>query len=183
MKKLFSLVLVVALVLAMAITASAAQTTPQTVTTNGGSTTAYDVKAQYVEGDKAPDTYAVDVAFGAMTFTYSRAAKSWNTAEHIEEDDGAATWAPTSADAAKITVTNHSNVAITATAAWADDATITTVDAEFTNNGLQLAAAAGQTAPSGFITVALKGELANTVTTSTTVGTVTVTIAKYVSET
>lgn len=161
MKKLFSLALVVALVIAMAITASAA------VTTNGG-TAQGDVNAEYVINELG-DTYAVEVAFGSMEFTYT-VTEAWDDVNH--EVTSTAAWTYT-AESNEIDVANDSNVTITATAAFAADTGYEAVEATFANNGAQFA-----TAASGTITLTLDGELP--ASTDGKIGTITVTIAKYV---
>lgn len=168
MKKLFSLALVVALVIAMAITASA------TVTSNGG-TQAGEVNATYTEGAAAPDTYAVDVVFGSMAFTFTRAAKSWDADNHVEVDDGVGAWSY-DAGANEIDVTNHSNVAITATAAYAAKEGYTAVRGTFANNNLALAAAAGDSVDADTIALTLAGDLP--ADTDGAIADITVTIAK-----
>ena len=175
MKKLFSLVLVVALVFAMAITASAA------VTTNGG-TAAEEVTATYVAGTGAPETYSVDVEFGSMAFTFTRAAKSWDAQKHVEVDNGTGAWTYDTG-ANEIEVTNHSNVAITATAAYAAKSGYEAVTGTFSeNNGRNIDAAAGETVDSETITLTLSGDLKADHTAGNAIADITVTIAKYVPQ-
>ena len=170
MKKLFSLVLVVALVLAMAITASAA-----TVDAVNGTDSA-EVKASYEAGTTAGDVYSVVVAFGSMEFTYyDRVAGSWNTSNHNYDGVVEAHW-DCEDGADTITVTNNSNVAIVATATAEcneDGLEITCGDA------ITLEVAAEETAATpDTITVEVSGALDSETADNTVIGEVTVTITK-----
>ena len=173
MKKLFSLVLVVALVLAMAITASAA-----TVAANNGTASA-DVKASYEAGQAAGDVYSVVVEFGSMEFTYKDTVEgAWNTSNHNYDGTVEAHW-ECEAGADTITVTNNSNVAIVATAT----AECTEDGLEITcGNAITLEVAAENTAATpGTITVEVEGALDSETAANTVIGEVTVTITKKAS--
>ena len=67
MKKLFTILLAVAMLASMSVTAFAAD---DTVTTDGGSKD-ISVNAKYVDGVFTPDVISADIEWGAMEFTYS----------------------------------------------------------------------------------------------------------------
>jgi len=138
------------------------------------------VKGTYVEGSGAVDTYSVEVTFGSMQFTYRDFDKAWDTSNHVETNvAGTARWY-CDTDANKITVTNHSNVAVTATLSY--DATNNDVSGSFGNNStLNLATAFGTTyeqAPTASAYLTLSGTYSGAEDTFVKVGTVTVTITK-----
>lgn len=169
MKKLItSLVFVLALSLCLAVPAFAASP----VTADGGSDSK-DVTATYAT---TGDVYSVAITWGSMEFTYT---EEWIPEDH---DYGNGVWS-NATDANKITVTNHSNVAVTATLSYAqqNQSGITGTFAETSgtanDNVLELATAVGtayDAAPTASATLTLTGTLES----NATVGTVTVTIAK-----
>ena len=65
MKKFFALALALVLTFAMAVTCFAADIT------SASGTKTQDVVIKYVAGDTAPETYAGDIAFEPMEFTYN----------------------------------------------------------------------------------------------------------------
>ena len=172
MKKFFALALALVLTFAMAVTCFAA--TGSTTVPAGDSR---EVVINYVAGSTAPATYAVDIAFESMAFTYNAAAKSWD-AENPVEVENAGGWEGNTS--AKITVTNHSNVAIKSTIAYAAAATTNGTVVATLDGGTEttLAAATEASAPKQEATLTITGtpELAAESTTFT-LGTVTVTIA------
>lgn len=168
MKKFFAISLALVMVLALSVTCFAAvvETVPYTETQN--------VTVSYNGGAAAPATYAVDVAWEALSFTYNASGKTWDSVEHVEKDAGTGAWVD--ADA-QITIKNHSNRAINATVAFT--AGTASGSAAFTLTGGEtsaLAAAAGATVATKTATLTASGvpavDAANAV-----VGTVTVTIA------
>jgi len=115
-----------------------------------------------------------------MQFTYRDFDKAWDTSNHVETNvAGTARWY-CDTDANKITVTNHSNVAVTATLSY--DATNNDVSGSFGNNStLNLATAFGTTyeqAPTASAYLTLSGTYSGAEDTFVKVGTVTVTITK-----
>jgi hypothetical protein len=175
MKKFFALALALVLTLALSVTCFAANATGL----KPSETATGDVKATYAA--TANDTtavYSVDVEFGGMSFTYTDAAKTWNPENHQYELQGGATGAWTCAtDANKITVTNHSNAAVTAALTYTAENTYNTVTGSFDKATLNLGSAAENNAAvsaSAYLTLA--GTLASG-TTAQKVGTITVTIA------
>ena len=79
MKKLFTILLAVAMLASMSVTAFAAD---DTVTTDGGSKD-ISVNAKYVDGVSTPDVISADIEWGAMEFTYSvGGVKVWDAQNH-----------------------------------------------------------------------------------------------------
>ena len=79
MKKLFTILLAVAMLASMSVTAFAAD---DTVTTDGGSKE-ISVNAKYVDGVSTPDVISADIEWGAMEFTYSvGGVKVWDAQNH-----------------------------------------------------------------------------------------------------
>ena len=173
MKKLLSIILSLALIMSMSMTAFAAD-----VEADGGSASA-NVTGTYNAGSDGGVEYSVDIEWSGLNFTYNEGGKSWNATTHTY-DTTEAGWAESDA---KITVTNHSNAAITATPTWTaaegySDVTMTFAnesDTEITSLGLD-SAELNNAAVSGTITVTPGGTLANTAN-QTVIGTVTVTVA------
>ena len=70
------------------------------------------VQAVYSDVSTKDTVYSVDVAWGAMEFTYTKTGENvWNPDTHQYTESDAGTW---SANGNTITVTNHSNVALNA---------------------------------------------------------------------
>lgn len=107
MKKLIAILLAVALMATLSVTAFAAN---EHKGVSEGSHS-IGVNGKYNDGDEAAPTVSVDITWGAMEFTYSAGGKTWHPESHTETTDNG-TW---TANGNNITVTNHSNVGITAT--------------------------------------------------------------------
>ena len=178
MKKLITVILAAAMLCTMSLTAFAA-----TVTTGTGSDSA-DVKGTYQAGTPGSTVYRVDISWGAMEFTYTDgAAGVWDPETHAYGTAGSGSWSSTTN---AVTVTNHSNAAVTATLSYAPEASYSAISGSFAetsgtaNDGiLTLATAEGTTAanpPSATATLNLTGALASG-TTNTKIGTVTVTLS------
>ena len=102
MKKTFAMVLNILIVLSMATTAFAA--TP-------GESKSIDVTGKYNSVTTEATVYSVDITWENMTFTYNETTeKIWNAEDHTYTTNTAGAWDKTSAS---ITVTNHSNAAVT----------------------------------------------------------------------
>ena len=178
MKKLFSIILSLALIMSMSMTAFAAD-----VEADGGSASA-DVTGTYNAGSDSETVFSVDIVWSGLSFTYNEGGKSWNAGTH-SYDTTEAGWAESNAS---ITVTNHSNTAITATPTWTAADGYGDVTMSFANESgaeityLALATAdngtdgAAGTATSGIIKVTPGGTLAATAN-NVTIGTITVTIS------
>lgn len=169
MKKILSLILALILVMSVATTALAA-----TITTGDQS---IDVQAKYQDNTTTATVYSVDVTWGAMQFTYTESgALTWDPATHAYVDSTSGTW---TGNGNTVTVTNHSNAAVTASFAFnaLDDYSTVTGSFDVASETLDAGVVDGyDTADSVTATLTLAGELAETVTDFTKVGTITVTI-------
>ena len=172
MKKLVSMLAAAALVCTMSTTAFAADQTG----VNTGDYTA-DVKGTYQASGSGAVVYSVDIAWEDMSFTYTAAGQgTWDPENHSYTGGSEASWSSSK----NITVTNHSNAAVTATAAFQADPGYTDVTMTFgENNGNTIATAVGTQvgeAPSATITVTPGGTLAESANGGK-IGTITVSIA------
>lgn len=172
MKKITTLLAAAALTCAMGTTAFAADQ-------DGVSTGDYnaDVKGTYQAGGASATVYSVDITWEDMSFTYTAAGQgTWDPENHSYTGGSEASWSSSK----NITVTNHSNAAVTTTAAFQADTGYTDVTMTFgENNGNTIATAVGTQvgeAPSATITVTPGGTLADTANGGK-IGTITVTIA------
>ena len=180
MKKKLALVLTLAMVFSLAPLSAYANTNSTIETANG--TASCDVKATYVAGSSGgagATVYSVDIVWGDMAFTYTEEAGVWNPATHETTGAGGGIWKATSPDGNKIKVTNHSNAAVTATFSYAAATGYDSISGSFDKATLNLATAVDtevSNAPSDTAELTLTGALASTVTTSTKIGTITVTL-------
>ena len=170
MKKIFSLVLVLVMLMSFSITAFA----EGSVTTDSAVT--IDISASYKVGAATEDVISVDISWGAMAFEYTDGAEGvWNPATHTTGTKGEGSW---SARGNEITLTNHSNVDINVNFAYTK--AVETVTGTFSDGGeLTLANAVGtarDAAPTASVKLTLGGTL--TAETAGKVGTVTVSISK-----
>jgi len=108
MRKLFAILLTVAMLATMSMTAFAAEGSD--LNNKAEDAVSITLTGKYQAGSAA-EVVSVDVAWGAMEFTYTEAGVKWDPSQHKEVADGEAKW---TADGNNITVTNHSNVKITA---------------------------------------------------------------------
>ena len=173
MKKILSLILALALVMSLSVTTFAAETN------DGSQNTSIDVNALYSDGVSTPEVISVNVEWGAMSFTYSvSGTKTWDATKHEYTTNSNAAWTATGNT---VTVTNHSNIAVKAELAFAADTAYNTVTGSFDKATLLLDSGDGLTyanADKDTATLTLAGTLADTVKTSTKVGTITVSISK-----
>lgn len=169
MKKLVSLLAAAALTCAMGTTAFAADQ-------DGVSTGDYtaDVKGTYQAGAVV---YSVDIAWTDMSFTYTGAGEgTWNPETHQYSGSSEGAW---TASNDSITVTNHSNAAVKATASYKAETGYESTTMTFGNNEATVATAVGTevaSAPSATITVTPGGTLAESANGGK-IGTITVSIA------
>ena len=104
MKKILSLVLALALVMSLGVTAFAAEI-------NGDNSK--DVTANYQAGETSQKVYLVDIIWGSMEFTYTDASEgTWDPETHTYTGTAEAAWSCTEG-ANKVEVTNHSNAEVT----------------------------------------------------------------------
>lgn len=163
MKKIIAIFLTLMLVLSFSMSVSAANP----IVTDGGTDSA-TVKATF---NDCPDVYSVDISWGALTYIYT---ETW----HADTKANTYAWASTAAGTAdKVTVANSSNVAITASLAYTSDVTITGVTGTFAPASFNLALPSG-TATTNSSTLSVSGTPSTQALSSSTVGSVTVTITK-----
>ena len=171
MKKFIAL----ALTLAMALCVLAIPTFAEDVPANAST----DVNVNIAENGTVETIYDIDIKWTDLTFTYTFEGEGakWNPDSHAYESAAAnasiGTWNQT---AANITVTNHSNAAVTVTASKTDAENTNGVTFALTNTTLPLANAEGtarENAPSGTIGC----EVSGVPTTKTTFKVTTITLA------
>ena len=136
-----------------------------------------EVKGTYQPGGSGAVVYSVDIAWTDMNFTYTGAGEgTWNPETHQYSGSSEGAW---TASDDSITVTNHSNAPVTATASYAADPDYGSTTMTFDNNGATVATAVGTevaSAPSATITVTPGGTLAESANGGK-IGTITVSIA------
>lgn len=174
MKQIFTLALTFLLVFTLVtVTAFAADTTINAE--NGTATKA--VTASYHSGTGGGTVYSVDITWGSMAFTYSEGSSpTWNPATHTYSSGGTGGW---SNSGNTVTVTNHSNTGVTANLIYTPEATFTGISGSFDKSTMNLETAEGKTfenASKDTAALTLSGTLDNSVITSTTIGTIKVTI-------
>ena len=172
MKKITTLLAAAALTCAMGTTAFAADQDG----VNTGSYSA-DVKGTY-QADGSDAVYSVDIAWTDMSFTYTGAGEgTWDPETH--QYSGGSSEGAWTASNDSITVTNHSNAAVKATASYQAETGYGSTTMTFGNNGATVATAEGtevDSAPSATITVTPGGTLAESANGGK-IGTITVSIA------
>ena len=171
MKKLVSMLAVAALTCTMGTTAFAADQ-------DGVSTGSYpaDVKGTYQAGSSGA-VYSVDIAWTDMSFIYTGVGEgTWDPETHQYSGSSEGAW---TASNDSITVTNHSNAAVKATASYQAETGYESTTMTFGNNEATVATAVGTevaSAPSATITVTPGGTLAESADGGK-IGTITVSIA------
>ena len=174
MKKFLVVFLAIAQVLVSTVSALAATT----ITAFGGSEST-TVKGTYVSGGSATPVYSVDITWGSMEFTYTDAdSGTWNPETHSYDGGAVASWS--CEDGANvITVTNHSNVAVTADLSYEAATGYSGITGSFSDSSLNLPTAVGTTrenAPTKTATLTLSGALPSDTAANTQIGTVKVTL-------
>ena len=173
MKKIISLILVLAMVMSLSVTAFATQGIG-----NGGMDSA-NVIGSY-KGNATAAIYSVDISWSGMEFTYKGAFEGiWNPGTHQYEDAVEAGWAEGNGI---IKVTNHSNTGITAVPAYEAAAGYESAFVTFSTDALAVATAdngvdgADGVAVEGTIMVYPDGTLPEG-TDNAVIGTITLTIS------
>lgn len=175
MKKIVSLILALALIMSLSVTAFAAEAEGK----KPGEDTTIDVSANRTEDVDTVNVYSVDLAWDAMTFTYAASGtKTWNPETHEYDTDATAKWENTTAT---ITATNHSDLAVTVTFAYTDADANDGVNGALDITTDTLESAVGKTlaeADSVTATLTISGTPTDAVTEAgVKVGTITITIA------
>ena len=136
-----------------------------------------NVKGTYQAGGSGAVVYSVDIAWTDMSFTYTGAGEgTWDPETHQYEGGTEASWTDSNAS---VTVTNHSNAAVKATASYQAETGYESTTMTFGNNEATVATAVGTevaSAPSATITVTPGGTLAESANGGK-IGTITVSIA------
>lgn len=177
MKKLLSILLAVAMVMAMSTAAFAAGSSEIL----DAGTQDITVKAEYKNNVSAPaDSICVDILWESMEFTYTVSGNlEWDANKHAYNDKTHGAW---TASGNTITVTNHSNIAVTAAFSFAANAEYSSVTGSFDNSSIRLPSAVGKemtdASLSGTSKLTLGGTLSNRVASMSAVGTITVDIQK-----
>ena len=177
MKKKTALVLTLAMVFSLAPLSAYAETI-----SSAGGTASCDVKATYTtdtSGGTGGTVYSVDIAWGDMAFTYTAAAGVWDPKTHTTTSSTGGVWTVNNTDGDKITVTNHSNTAVTATINYTPASGYEGITGSFDKTSLDLATAVGtevSNAPKATAALSLDGALDSATAANTTIGTITVTL-------
>lgn len=146
-----------------------------TVTAVPDEATKIEVQAKYEDATETDTVYKVDVNWGAMEFIYHESGSNvWNPDTHQYELAASGQWTSTGDT---VTVTNHSNEAVTANLEFAPAAAYTDLTGTFDITQLSLESAVGTTvaeAPSRTAKLTLSGSLPAGQTEFGTVGQITV---------
>ena len=175
MKKILAIALAVVMTMAMSVTAFAAE-----ATLDAAGSVEITTKGVYNNNtETAADVIAVDIVWDDMTFTYNaEGALEYNPDKMWDEKAGQAGWKN---ETKKITISNRSNVGITASSAYSGGyLTVSNTDSALTIDkatpGDASKNAAG-TASVGEITVT-PASSAQSISAETNLGNITLTIAK-----
>ena len=177
MTKKTALVLTLAMVFSLAPLSAYADTIDRV-----GGTASHDVTATYKadsSGGAGGTVYSVDITWGDMAFTYTAEAGIWDPTTHKTTGAEGGVWKVDKEGGNTITVTNHSNTDVTAAFNYAPAEGFTGISGSFDNALLNLPTAVGtavEAAPKGTASLSLDGALDSAATTSTKIGTITVTL-------
>ena len=173
MKKFLASAFAFALAISASVTAFAANTD----TNDGTKGTDITVNGTYQAAEAAADVISVDIAWDNMDFTYTAPSKgTWNASTHQYDNPTEGGWAATDGTDPKITVTNHSNVTVNASFAFA--AAVDGLNGSFTKTALVLDSAEGtelSNAPTDETAFSVSG---SAIDADKSLGTITVTVAK-----
>lgn len=129
MKKFITLVMALALIMSLTVPAFAYAP---------GDTEQKNVTAKYNSSTSTPPVYSVDIDWDSLTFVYNETnTRKWKPADHSYDTDTVGGWENTSAN---ITVTNHSNAAVTVAIDYTAAAANTGVTGTLTGGSKTLAA-------------------------------------------
>lgn len=178
MKKFFAFVSALTLALSLAAVPAFAETINTAAGSSSHAVTAtYDDGSGSSGGGSGTIVYSVNIEWGAMEFTYTAASTGkWNPDTH-QYDTNDASWS--SGNTNTVTITNHSNAAVTATLSYSPEAGFEGISGTFDKATINLATAEGtsvENAPTETARLTLTSELASTTADNTTIGTVTVTL-------
>lgn len=175
MKKLFAIILAVAMIATMSVTAFAAEAELN----NEKKSESVEVTAKYASGvTDAGTVYNVDLSWESMEFTYTAAGvNTWNPDNHRYEVVGAGgAWNHTTS---VITATNHSNAAVKVSFKF-DAIEGGTVTGSFNNTSIDLPSAVDKAMNASELTGTSTFTIGGTVSADQTafekVGTITITI-------
>ena len=159
----------------------------QSVATNPSADTAlppsasHNVTASYQTAAASTVVYSVDIAWGSLHFDYTAGTLgTWDPTTHTYFGETSGSWSCEDG-ANRITITNHSNVGLTATFSYTPSAAYTGINGTFTNTTIDLATAVGtayNNAPTGSTALNLQGDLSDETADNSTIGTITVIFAK-----
>ena len=183
MKKLWAFLLAFAMVAAMGAPALAEDTTDTSTATNNGKTdTSIAVNGLHTP-TTTPEVISADIAWDPMDFTYNKQGQMWDPATHKFTENTESGWVwtykTTEQRSPHITVTNHSNINLTAEPKFDTAEGITGVFSS-TDPILYLRSAedtAPDNPPMRYTTFSIPSDSAP-ITESKDIGTITVTIKK-----
>lgn len=112
MKKLIAVLMAIAMIAALSVTAFAAAETLSGTEGNVPADKEITVTGTY--NDQYVQEYHVALTWGSMAFTYNTQVAAWNESTHLWETSGEAGWT-CDENANKITLVNHSSQNVTAT--------------------------------------------------------------------
>lgn len=139
-----------------------------------------EVKGQYQSGTPASTVYKVDISWGDMLFTYTAGSQgTWNPQTHSFDNATQGSWSSASGSNV-ITVTNHSNAAVTAGFSYTPGSSYSGITGTFSKSSINLASAVNTqptAAPSDSTSLTLSGTLSSSVTSPTSIGTITVSLS------
>lgn len=173
-KKIFATIFVLACVMALLAVPAFADST----ITDLSKDQTVDVNGVFDEEGSTLTVYSVDIAWGAMEFTYtSTGTKTWDPTTHeYKVTEGTEEW---TAKGNTVTVTNHSNAAVKVDIAFTKTGEYGAYTGSVKNASKTLAAGVeGKPNEADFLegTLTLDGKLNHTVTTTTKLGEIKVTL-------